>query len=83
MGSAQSVGFGVRKKAYRAAEGSPFPAGVGRLRLPVGGGGSVLPAVRNWKGRNPEELKPTKDPGGAGSDSGVSMDIRTAPPSLP
>ena len=70
-------------KAYRAAEGSPIPAGVGRLCLPVGGCGSGLPAVWNRKGRHPEELKPTKDPGGAGSDSGVSIDIRTAPPSLP
>ena len=70
-------------EAQRAAEGSPLPAGVGRLCLPVGGGGSGLLAVRNRKGRHPEALKPTKDPGGAGADSGVSMDIHTAPPSLP
>ena len=49
---APPVHLAVPWKAYRAVEGSPLPAGVGRLCLPVGGGGSVLPAVRNWKGRH-------------------------------
>ena len=48
--------------------------------------GEVVPCCpQSGTGRGvmASELKPTKDPGGAGSDSGVSMDIRTAPPSLP
>ena len=44
--------------------------------------GEVVPGClqpETGRGRHPEEAQATKDPGGAGVDSGFSMDIRTAP----
>ena len=44
--------------------------------------GEVVPGCLQpgtGRGCHPEEARPTKDPDGAGLDSGISMDIRTAP----
>ena len=71
-------------EAQRAVEGVGPPGGSG-TPLPPPSGEVVPGCPQSGTGRGvmASELKPTKDPGGAGSDSGVSMDIRTAPPSLP
>ena len=44
--------------------------------------GEVVPGCLQpgtGRGCHPEEARPTKDPDSAGLDSGISMDIRTAP----